>query len=64
MGGASAPPLKLGRLVMGCTIDSLSDEQIEMLIQQEKELEYLESFMPDGTEEEMGECIGPMPYQS
>ena len=49
---------------MGCTINSLSDEQIEMLIQQEKELEYLESFMPDGTEEEMGESIGPMPYQS
>ena len=49
---------------MGCTVDSLSKEQIEMLIQQEKELEYLESFMPDGTEEDMRECIGPMPYQS
>lgn len=49
---------------MGCTIDSLSEEQIEMLIQQEEEMEMMESFMPDGTEEEMGECIGPMPYQS
>lgn len=49
---------------MGCTVDSLFEEQIEMFIRQEKEMEMMESFMPDGTEEDMGESIGPMPYQS
>ena len=49
---------------MGCTVDSLSEEQIEMLIQREEEMEMMESFMLDGTEEDMGESIGPMPYQS
>ena len=50
---------------MGCTIDSLTDEQIEMLIQEEKEMKYLESFMLDNPEEtEFKECVGPMPYQS
>lgn len=48
---------------MGCTIDSLSDEQIRELREYEDWLDSLEEFMPD-EDCEMIECTEPMPYQS
>ena len=48
---------------MGCTIDSLNEEQIEELHAYKEWLDSLEEFMPDENCE-IKKCTGPMPYQS
>ena len=48
---------------MSCTIDSLSEEQIEEIRRYEEWLDSIEESMPD-EDCEIKDCIGPMPYQS